>query len=107
MHTSRLEHLSSRTGQHEDDLAIILDPFAVDVIGTKTRVGLCQSTEDGIHLIQEQNFPSHTADLPKKGWARRLDYFLFGAPSSAEMILLITAGISLPVERIYIRVLIT
>ena len=67
--------------------------LAGDVVGTTTRFGLCQSSYDGIHLIRQQNFPSHTADLLKKGDTRRLDRFLYDAPSIAEMISLITTGI--------------
>jgi hypothetical protein len=42
--------------------------LAGDVMGKKTRLGLCQSSGDGIRLFREQNLPSHTADLLKKEW---------------------------------------
>ena len=40
--------------------------LAGDVGGTETRLGLCQSSEDGISLIRAQNFPSKAYDGLKK-----------------------------------------
>ena len=40
--------------------------LAGDVGGTKTTLGLCQSSEDGIRLIRAQNFPSKAYDGLKK-----------------------------------------
>jgi hypothetical protein len=68
--------------------------LAGNAVGTTTRFGLCQSSDDGIRLIRQQNFPSHAADLLKKGDTRRLDCFLYDAPSIVEMISLITTGIT-------------
>jgi uncharacterized protein YhhL (DUF1145 family) len=43
----------------------------------------------------------------RSGDVRLLDHLLYDAPSNADVILLITTGIMLLVERIYILVLIT